>query len=56
MMKTAQRMADLCQATSGQAEAVVYPDMGHALGMWGRKERFDLLARAMTFIGESCSR
>ncbi|MEA5097584.1 MAG: alpha/beta hydrolase, partial [Burkholderiaceae bacterium] len=32
---TAQRMARLCVTAGGQADAVVYPGMGHAIGMWG---------------------
>lgn len=52
---TAQRMAELCVAAGGQAEAVVYPGMGHAIGSWGRVELFDMLRHTMRFIGNSVS-
>ncbi len=53
---TAQRMTRLCVAAGGKAEAMIYPGMGHAIGMWGRAELSDLLARTMAFIGASISR
>ncbi|MBS1170457.1 MAG: nlhH [Burkholderiaceae bacterium] len=52
---TAQRMAELCIAAGGQAEAVIYPGAGHAIGSWSRLELFDMLRRTMSFIGSSVS-
>lgn len=51
---TAERSAELYQSAGGMAQAIVYKNMGHALGAWGRKELFDLLSRTVEFVGECC--
>jgi acetyl esterase len=50
---TAQRTADLYAKAGGQASAVVYPGMGHALGEWGRTEISDMLTRITDLIKKS---
>jgi acetyl esterase len=49
---TAERTARLYMAAGGEAMAVVYPGMGHAVGEWGRAEVFDMLARIMALISQ----
>lgn len=50
---TAERMARLYQAAGGQARAVVYPGMGHAVFEWGRAELQDLLQRSLGLVGQA---
>lgn len=53
---TAERMAELYKAAGGEASAVVYPGMGHALGDWGSRERLDMLARMASLVKSAAKR
>lgn len=52
---TAERTANLYRASGGEASAVVYPGMGHALRDWGRREMLDMLAQ-MALLVESAAK
>lgn len=49
---TAERTARLYRHAGAQAAAVIYPDMGHAVGTWGPREISDVLARTAVLAAD----
>ena len=49
---TAEHMAALYKLAGGVSQAVVYENMEHAVGAWGRRELFDLLSKTVAFVAE----
>lgn len=50
---TASRMAELYIAAGGKAEAVLYPDMGHALSEWPMQQQNEVADRMQAFAAQA---
>ena len=51
---TAEKTARAWKRAGGTATAIIYPETGHSVGTWGKKELADMLFRTQSLASVSC--